>query len=124
MAPQGARLINLCRYSGLNAHPPLRLAGNYLVFLLDEKRQLIRELDALARQHGFIACPADTGEEVMAILYYRTHQVRVTVGLTGCDDVTNGDINRLALNIGGTHPAGPRLLSQLTNQTARLVTYH
>jgi hypothetical protein len=118
-------MINLCRYSGLNAHPALRLGGNYLVVPVGEKRQLIRGFDALRRYHGGgISCPADTGQQVLAILFYPTHAVRISVGLTGCQTVTNGDITRLAANLGGKNPAGPRLLSQLKKLAAHRVTYH
>lgn len=120
MAPRGAQRINLCLYSGLNAHPALKLVGSDLVTSQATRRQLIAKFDALKKVHGAIAafCPADRGREVLAQLSYRDRrEVTILTQLGGCYGVTNGDINRLAANINGKNPDGPRLIALLRRLT-------
>jgi hypothetical protein len=121
LAPRGARVINLCHYAGSNAHPSYKLVGNDLVMDRATKHQLISRFDALKPYHGRpLRCRKDYGEEVLATLFYAGgHEVAITVGLQGCEQVANGDINRLAINFDGNNPAGPRLVAQLKHLTGR-----
>ncbi len=120
MAPHGAQTINLCRYAGLNARPAMKLIGSDLVTSPASKRQLTSKFDALKKVHGAVAafCPADRGREVLAQLSYPDgHEVTIATQLGGCYGVTNGDINRLAANINGKNPDGPRLIALLRRLT-------
>jgi hypothetical protein len=115
MAPAGAQILILCRYNGLNSHPPLSLVVSRRVGP-KARRQLISDFDALKALRGVgpIACPADNGSEVVAeFAYAGGHSVEIATRLRGCQPVTNGDINRLAANIDGKNPAGPRLIALL-----------
>ncbi len=49
----------------------------------------------------------------MHLAYAHRHQLTISVGLTGCQTVTNGNLNRTAADLYGTHPTGPKLLKQL-----------
>jgi hypothetical protein len=122
LAPHGARVINLCRYaSGRTRLHSLKLAGNDLVTKQATKRQLISEFDALKGYHGPpLRCPKDTGDEVLATLVYRRHEVAILVNLRGCPFAANGDIRRAAFPFDGDNQAGPRLLSQLKRLTHKL----
>lgn len=122
LAPRGVRVINLCRYaSGRTGAESLKLAGNDLVSHRRTIRQLIHMLDALKTYHGPpIHCGNDRGDDVFATLYYRRHEVRIVVPLSGCRGVTNGDLVRVAFDFEGKNPAGPRLLRQLRRLTYRV----
>ena len=116
MAPTGAHVIFLCRYDGLNSHPPLSLVEDRSIVGARTKRRLISAFDALRALRGVPPpfCPADNGSEIVAVLVYKGGQkVEIATRLRGCQPVTNGDINRLAANIGGKNPAGPRLIALL-----------
>lgn len=119
LAPGGAQSISLCRYaSGKSGYPSLKLAGNDEVTSRSTKRQLISKFNALKQYHGPpFHCPPDSGDEVLATLFYRQHKVRIIVTLTGCPTATNGDITRFAFNFDGKNPAGPRLLQELERLT-------
>lgn len=115
LAPAGANAIRLCRYSGLNDHPPLRLVR---ATFLDRTRlvgQLVRRFDRLpSGPSAPVACPADDGSEIVALASYPDgHEVRISVGLTGCQVVSNGSVNRTASGYGPHPRRGPRLLAEL-----------
>ncbi len=82
-------------------------------------RLLVREFDRLPRfAPGAIACPMDDGSQVVALLSYPGgHAVSISVGLSGCLRVTNGDIVRTALGIGPSPRSGPALLARLERLT-------
>jgi hypothetical protein len=116
MAPTGAQVIFLCRYDGLNSHPPLSLTEDRSIVGARTKRRLISAFDALKALRGVPPpfCPADNGSEIVAVLVYKGGQkVEIATRLRGCQPVANGDINRLAANIDGKNPAGPRLIALL-----------
>lgn len=119
LAPRGARSISLCRYaSGRTGDNSLKLEGNDEVTNRTTKRQLISKFDALKQYHGPpLHCPGDTGSEVLASLFYRRHEVKIIVRLSGCPIATNGDLSRAAFNFDGKNPDGPRLLDQLEHLT-------
>ena len=122
MAPAGASPIVLCRYAGRGAHPPLKLIGSLVLLHGKFKRELIADYNALKPIRGVPPpfCPADNGSEVVAHLFYKGgHRVEIATRLRGCQPVTNGDINRLAANIDGKNPAGPRLIALLKYLTPR-----
>jgi hypothetical protein len=114
LAPAGADAIRLCRYSGLNAHPRLALVGSRR---LDDRtivHQLVSEFDRLPSLHGAVACPADDGSQILALLAYPYgHRVSISVGLTGCALVTNGSVHRTAAGLGTPRAFGPQLLASL-----------
>jgi hypothetical protein len=115
LAPKGADTILLCGYSGLNAHPALSLVRSRLLTQPALIRDLVRRFDGLPRgPRGPIACPADDGSQILALLVYpRGREVRISVGETGCNMVTNGTVHRTASGF-GRHPSrGPRLLARL-----------
>lgn len=115
MAPAGAQMITLCRYAGLNSHPSLKFVR--LNYVTDPRivHRLTSDFDALKALRGVPPpfCPADNGSEVVAYLYYGGHRIEIATRLRGCQPVTNGDISRLAANIDGKNPAGPRLIALL-----------
>jgi hypothetical protein len=126
LAPPGPSMINLCRYSGLNSHPTFKLLGNDLVADSQTIGKLVHRFDALKPlpPGQTFACPADDGSQVLATLYYRQHQVTISTELTGCNGVTNGDLERSATNLDNKNPQGPKLLAQLKRLTKRYRVYH
>jgi hypothetical protein len=114
LAPPGTGAIRLCRYSGLNAHPRLALVGSRLLDSRTIVDQLVTELDRLPALRGAVACPADDGSQILALLAYPGgHQVSISVGLTGCALVTNGSVHRTAAGLGTPRAFGPQLLASL-----------
>ncbi len=121
LAPPGVISIRLCRYSGLNGHPPRDLVFSRLIAnrsRIGDTRigELIRELDRLPSQHGVFACPNDTGAEIVALLAYpESRVVTISVGLDGCQSVTNGALRRSAA--GSPSGAGQQLIAELERLT-------
>lgn len=114
LAPRGAGVIRLCRYSGLNAHPPLTLVSSRLLNRPALVEQLVSEFDRLPSLHGAVACPADDGSQILARLAYPGgRQVMISVGLAGCEAVTNGSVHRTAAGMGSPRAFGPQLVTQL-----------
>jgi hypothetical protein len=119
LAPSGASAIRLCRYSGLNGQPRLTLIRSITIDAASVVGELVRELDRLPSDHGVMACPADDGSEILALLAYPgDHAVTISVGLRGCETVTNGSVNRVALGLGSPPAFGPQLVSQLEHLTS------
>lgn len=111
LVPQGARSLLLCSYHGLNpASTARRLEQGRLVQAAAELTRLTGELDALRQQPGIVFhCPLDDGSEILAIFRYPSGAPNpVSVGLTGCQIVSNGHVNRTA-----SLPPGPTLIGQL-----------
>jgi hypothetical protein len=115
LAPAGARWVRLCRYSGLNAEPRLSLVSSRLIDDRALVSELLGELDRLpAPPSGGVACPDDDGSQIALILAYPDgQQVTITVGLTGCNMVTNGTAQRTALGVGSSSASRPQLIVQL-----------
>jgi hypothetical protein len=123
LAPRGAGMINLCRYSGLNSRPRFKLVGNDLVTDGPTIHRLLDRLDSLKSppsDQAFL-CPSDDGSEVLATLNYPgQHEVQILVTLSGCSAATNGDLTRAAFNFDNRNPQGPKLLAQLERLTRQL----
>lgn len=119
MAPQGAQMINLCRYAGSDSHPRYKLVGSELVTSHRVTHQITTRLDALKPDGRFgghpPGCPKSLGQEVVATLLYRAHTVRVALDLAGCTYARNGDITLPTYNT----RAGGRLKTQLERLTSR-----
>lgn len=114
LAPSGAGAIRLCRYSGLNAHPRLTLVGSQLLTGPGLVGQLVSEFDQLPSLHGAVACPADDGSQILTRLAYPGgRDVMISVGLAGCEAVTNGSVHRTAAGMGSPRAFGPQLVTQL-----------
>jgi hypothetical protein len=112
LVPAGAETLLLCSYRGLN--PPGRQAHDLLaqrtVTEPAEVATLSRQLDTLRPAPPLVACPLDDGSEVVASFLYREAPPDpVTVGLSGCELVSNGRLTRTA-----SLPPGPALLGRLT----------
>jgi hypothetical protein len=117
LAPRGAQSIELCRYSGLNSHPASALAGSDYITNHRTIDRLVRRFDALKRMPRGVFCPADDGSQVLATLFYAGHQVTISTRLTGCQLVSNGEIERTAADFKNRNPAGPKLVSELERLT-------
>jgi hypothetical protein len=116
LAPAGAQAIRLCRYSGANARPRLRLTRSVLIERRGTVGGLVRQFDRLPAPRGTFACPFDDGSEIVALLAYPGgHAVTISVGLRGCNTVANGDVLRTATGRPGQ--PGPALLAQLERLT-------
>ncbi len=74
-----------------------------------EVKRFVTELDGLPKLQGRVPCPMDDGSEITAgFRYARATPVAVTVGLTGCRNVSNGRLSRTAAST-----TGARLVDQL-----------
>jgi hypothetical protein len=114
LAPAGATAIRLCRYDGLNSKPRLKFVGANLITSRKQVDKLIGQFDALKQLHGATSCPSDDASQILALISYgHRHQVRISIGLTGCSRVTNGNLTRTAANLSGQNPQGPKLLAEL-----------
>ncbi len=115
LAPPGASAVRLCRYSGLNAHPRLSLVSSRLLAAPNVVGELVNEFDHLAQlPPGAISCPNDDGSQIIALLAYPGgRSVTISVGLTGCEVVTSGSVQRSAGAIGAPPAAAPQLVAQL-----------
>ncbi len=119
LAPHGARLITLCRYSGINSHPSYGLVASEVVSRHATIHRLVHRFDALKpAPPGAFSCPADQGSDILAMLAYPgEHQVRILVTLTGCAAASNGDVSRAVFNFNGRNPQGPKLVAELKRLT-------
>jgi hypothetical protein len=119
LAPHGAAAIRLCRYAGLNAHPPLTLLRSSLHIGPRLVRKLVHEFDELPPfAPGAVACPMDDGSQIVALLAYPDgHAAKISVALRGCASVTNGDVVRTASGVGTPRKFGPQLVSELKRLT-------
>jgi hypothetical protein len=90
--------VLLCRYSGLNGHPQLALIRSRAITDITTVADLAHELNALPPPSpGAVNCPADFADAVlMFFLYAHGPGDPVSVGLSGCQDVANGHLHRLA----------------------------
>lgn len=122
LAPAGASRIRLCRYSGLNNHPPLAPVRSVLVSAPSLVRKLVREFDQLPSQGpSAIACPSDDGSQILAVLAYPgSRVVTIAVHLQGCEEVTNESVARLAAGFGSPPAFGTKLVAQLKRLTRRV----
>jgi hypothetical protein len=106
LVPDGAVALLLCRYSGLtqpppspNAGPAHRLTAVARLGNRSEVRRFAHKLNAIAPQSGAVSCPADFGDRLVAyFLYAFGRPSPVAVGLSGCELLSNGTVNRVALD--------------------------
>jgi hypothetical protein len=118
LAPPGASSIRLCRYSGLNDHPRLTLIRSTKITAGRVIRSLVREFDSLPEPRGTMACSLDDGSAIVALLAYPSGRaVAISVGLRGCELVTNGSVYRVAAAIGPVRAHPPTLVAQLERLT-------
>jgi hypothetical protein len=99
LVPGHPRAALLCRYTGLNARPRFALVRQRRLTSSASVTRLAHEFDALPKEpHGVaISWPADFGTAVIAFFEYPTLRPDpVSVGLSGCGQVTNGHLTRLA----------------------------
>jgi hypothetical protein len=81
--------------------------------------ELVRGFDGLPSIAGPVACPFDDGSEIVALLAYPNGRtVTISVGLQGCETVTNGSVHRTAAAIISQRAVGPQLVGQLKRLTA------
>lgn len=107
LVPAGSVVVHVCNYSGFTEPPPLpqtgpahRLIGEGGVLDRSRVARIANELDAIPPAppgHG-IACPADFGNQLVAYFLYPSGVVDpVTIGLSGCQSITNGHVDRLGM---------------------------
>lgn len=117
LAPAGPTEIRLCRYAGLNARPSRALTRTALITNSATVTGLVRGFDRLPSASGTFHCPLDDGSEIVALLTYpHERTVTISVGLRGCQTVTNGDLRRTAAGTSGQ--PGPTLVAQLERLTS------
>lgn len=123
LAPPGAAAIRLCRYNGLNTKPVRGLAAQALVSEPKAVAAIVRELDALPKvPPGAIfssvrRCPAGDGSIVDALIAYPGGQgVLVSIDLSGCLNVSNGNVTRM-IGYGKNTKPGNALLATVKRLT-------
>jgi len=118
LVPAGATQLLLCRYGGLNDGGAAfkLLASPALLTDPATVARFARELDALTPTTGVYSCPADSGRAIVAHFGYASApDDPVTVGLDGCNEVTNGHVRRTA----GVQAAGRGLIAALEARVPR-----
>jgi hypothetical protein len=119
LAPPRASAIRLCRYSGVNDHPRPTLIRSVVRTAPSLVDELVREFDKLPPDDRTASCPADDGSRIVAHLAYPDgHAVTISVGLRGCESVTNGSVYRTAGGASSLPTVGPQLVAQLRRLTA------
>lgn len=106
LVPPGARRLLVCSYSGFtepgpmaNQGPAHRLIGSGSLTNPARVSQLAVALNAIPPRSGAIACPADFGNQLVAFFRYGSPpDDPVAVGLSGCQTISNGHIQRLGLS--------------------------
>ena len=117
LAPGDATSVRLCRYAGLNGHPPRSLLRSRLITRRSAVAGLVQAFDRLPAATGTFNCPVDDGSAIVALLAYpHGRTVTISVGLRGCQSVTNGDARRTASGTNGQ--PGPALVAQLERLTS------
>jgi hypothetical protein len=98
LVPGHPGAVLVCRYSGLNGHPRLALIRSLAITDAATVTHLAHELNALPPPSpGAVNCPADFADAVLMFFAYAHGPADpVSVGLSGCQDVANGHLHRLA----------------------------
>jgi hypothetical protein len=112
--PIGARI---CRYSGLNGHPPVSLLGEGSVVHPLVVQRLQRVINASrAIPKGLHSCPADFGSRIVVRFRYPTSPTQlVSVDETGCRTV------RSSTGVGMARPGLIAELKRLSNARRRVI---
>lgn len=113
LVPGAPLTVLLCRYSraGPERSDPQHLVAHRLVSRAETVERLTRQFDALKRPQGAMSCPADRGEAILAFFRYGDtgkSEDQVSVGLGGCQTVTNGGVTATAI-----FAPGPKLVHRL-----------
>jgi|SRR5579884_1823120 len=98
LVPGAPRTLLLCRYSGTNSRAVGvdRLLSSRYVTSARTVSRLAGELNALPPATGAYACPNDNGSAIIArFRYAKGGSDPVTVGLSGCEVVTNGHLHAI-----------------------------
>lgn len=105
LVPRGAVSLTVCRYNGLPGDPESvqGMPAHKLIAAGTTSdggtiARLSAELDAIRplRPGATYGCPADFGSKLLAFFVYRSRPGDVvTIGLTGCNSITNGHVRRL-----------------------------
>lgn len=92
VVPSGAKAVLLCRYGPRGGRVRERpITSDATV------SRLAHELNALPTASGTYSCPLDDGESVVADFSYPSGPENpVSVGLSGCAEVSNGHVHRIA----------------------------
>ncbi len=94
LIPPGATAVLFCRYGPAGTRVLERSITQGATV-----SQVSWELNALPSDHGVYSCPSDDGESITADFSYTSGAANpVSVGLSGCQSVTNGYVNRLGLD--------------------------
>jgi hypothetical protein len=119
LAPVGASAVRLCRYNGSEWPRAAKLAYSGVHVAPGWVAHLVRQLDTLpAAPQGPTACPADDAARVdVQLAYPALPSVTVSVGLLGCQIVTNGSVVRTAFGFGAPRAYGPALAAKLERLT-------
>jgi hypothetical protein len=92
MVPASPNAARICRYNGLNSSQPENSLAKSGMVNPAELSGLVGGLNAAGPMPSrVISCPMDNASnDVVIFAYPNGHTVFVTVGLTGCNLVTNG----------------------------------
>ena len=98
LVPGQPGALLLCRYSGLNGHSRLTLTRSRAITDAATVAHLAHDLNALPPPSPrALNCPADFADAgLMFFFYAHGPGDPVSVGLSGCQDVANGHLHRLA----------------------------
>lgn len=126
LVPNGAVTLTLCVYNGMNATSATPQFG--LLGLGDTARprtlaRLTAELDAVraARRGAAYHCPFDDGSEAILYFGYRSGAGDVvTVGMRGCNAVTNMAQQTIGYPVGASIPHHLALGAPVIGQIAKL----
>lgn len=92
VVPPGATAMLLCRYG-----PGGRRVRERSITSTATVSRLAQELNALPTASGTYSCPLDDGESVVADFSYPSGPENpVSVALSGCAEVSNGHVHRIA----------------------------
>src|SRR5947209_2076272 len=105
LVPDTPNALLVCSYSGFDGPPqgpsqgpPGRLIATGSLTDPATVQRLASELDAIPDRTGPIACPADLGNRLVTHFGYASGpEDPVAIGLSGCNPLTNGRLNRLGL---------------------------
>jgi hypothetical protein len=108
LVPRGAVSLTVCRYNGLKGDPqsvrgfkPDKLVAVGTTGDQGKIAKITGELDRIrpTRPGARFGCPADFETKLLAFFAYPSQRGDVvTIGLSGCNTITNGRVRRLGLS--------------------------